>query len=318
MGSEVVAPRDGGSGGNAVLAVDAGQSGIKVRYRDADLHEWARPGIRTDLPLRPQLADVIRDAFERGCRPTMVGVGVSGLTRHESDANPLLQSGALELGVKSITLAHDSVTAFLGALGDDRGVVIASGTGSVAFAVGATEVARIDGWGNLMGDAGSGYWIGREALDAAMRAHDGRGPQTDLLEVLKSDFLDPEAAYIELQADPSRVERIAAYARQVSGLADHDVVARTILARGAGELALAAFTGLRRVGEHVAPHPKIRAAGGVFRSAHIVADFTSALHALLPDADIQIADADPLDGAETLAQVTDASVLASLVSRARP
>ncbi|MCP2371201.1 N-acetylglucosamine kinase-like BadF-type ATPase [Agromyces terreus] len=310
-------PGIGSSPGDPILAVDAGQSAIKVRYDGEHVREWAGPGIRTDLPLRPQLADVIRDAFDRGCRPTTVGIGVSGLTHLEADAVPLLRSGPQQLGVRTITLAHDSVTAYLGALGEERGVVIAAGTGSVAFAVGATEVARIDGWGNLMGDAGSGYWIGREALDAAMRAHDGRGPQTALLDLVGAEFPDVEAAYIELQADPKRVERIAAHARQVCEIADHDAVARDIATRAAGELALSAFTGLRRVDEHTARAPRIRAAGGIFRSHRIVEEFESGLRSRLPGADIQVADAHPLDGAEMLARVADGSVLATLISRAR-
>lgn len=316
MGAEeMVSARADRGRAPTTLAVDAGQSGIKVRYRGADMQQWSLPGIRTDLPLRPQLADVIRDAFERGCRPASAGVGVSGLTRSEADAEGLFRTGVHELGVESITLAHDSVTAFLGTLGEERGVVVAAGTGTVGFAVGASAVARIDGWGNLMGDAGSAYWLGREALEAAMRAHDGRGPETMLLEVVRSEFPDVESAYIELQSDPSRVERIARYARQVSAVADDDDVARSILTRGARELALTAFTGLRRVGEHLAPAPTIRVTGGVFRSAHIVSEFSSELYALLPGADIRVADADPLDGAELLAQIADSSVFASLVSR---
>src|SRR5581483_2138299 len=37
-----------------------------------------------------------------------------------------------------------------------------------------SAVACVDGWGHLLGDAGSGFWIGRRGLDAALRAHDGR------------------------------------------------------------------------------------------------------------------------------------------------
>ena len=42
------------------------------------------------------------------------------------------------------------------------------------------EAARAGGWGHMIGDEGSGYWIGREALAAVMRASDGRGPATRL------------------------------------------------------------------------------------------------------------------------------------------
>ncbi|WP_341476215.1 BadF/BadG/BcrA/BcrD ATPase family protein, partial [Cryobacterium zongtaii] len=55
-----------------------------------------------------------------------------------------------------------------------------AGTGVVTLAVGVHDVARIDGWGNLIGNAGSGYWIGRAALEAVMREYDGRGPVTVL------------------------------------------------------------------------------------------------------------------------------------------
>ena len=219
---------DGGS-----LAIDAGQSGIKVRHADAaGASEWSGPGIRTDLPLLPQLARVIEDAVEAGRAFDVVGLGVSGLTSEESDAGYLL-AAAVQHGVRAVHLAHDSITAYLGALGDDRGVVVASGTGVVTLAVGRTEVARVDGWGYLIGDAGSGYWLGRAALDAVMRAHDGRGEPTVLTEVALAEFPDLERAYIDLQSDPARVGRIAAYARHVAeAAAAGDTVALGIVDGG--------------------------------------------------------------------------------------
>ncbi len=183
------------------LAIDAGQSGIKVRHADAaGVSEWAGPGIRTDLPLLPQLARVMEDSVAAGRTFGTVGLGVSGLTSEESDAGYLL-AAAVQHGVRVVHLAHDSITAYLGALGDDRGAVVASGTGVVTLAVGRTEVARVDGWGYLIGDAGSGYWLGRAALDAVMRAHDGRGEPTALSEFALAEFPDLDRAYIELQVD---------------------------------------------------------------------------------------------------------------------
>src|SRR6185295_19261309 len=56
-----------------------------------------------------------------------------------------------------------------------------AGTGSIAYGRNAQgEAARAGGWGHMIGDEGSGYWIGREALAAVMRAADGRGPLTGL------------------------------------------------------------------------------------------------------------------------------------------
>ena len=243
---------DGGS-----LAIDAGQSGIKVRHADAaGASEWPGPGIRTDLPLLPQLARVMEDAVEAGRAFDEVGLGVSGLTSDEADAGYLLAATA-QHGVRAVHLAHDSITAYLGALGDDRGVVVASGTGVVTLAVGRTELARVDGWGYLLGDAGSGYWLGRAALDAVMRAHDGRGDATALSEIALAEFPDLEHAYIELQADPGRVGRIAAYARHVAdAAAAGDAVALAIVSEAGRELAASVIAGLRRVGEADAAAPQ--------------------------------------------------------------
>lgn len=300
------------------LAIDAGQSGIKVRHTDASgSGEWSAPGIRTDLPLLPQLARVIEQAHEGGRSAERIGLGVSGLTEDEIDAGYLL-AAASPIGARSVHLAHDSITAYLGALGDERGVVVAAGTGSVTLAVGAVEIARVDGWGYLMGDAGSGYWLGRAALEAVMRAYDGRGPATALSEVVRADFPDVEAAYIELQADPERVQRIAAYARAVAdAAAAGDAVAAAIASAGARELAMSAIAGLRRVGELDAPVSQVRGVGGLFHGEVLGREFIATLRAEMPGADVRLGEAHPLDGAAALADVAPTSALAAHIAVAR-
>ena len=299
------------------LAIDAGQSGIKVRHADASgVSVWAGPGIRTDLPLLPQLVQVVDQAAEAGHAFDEVGFGVSGLTSEESDAGYLLASAA-QHGVRAVHLAHDSITAYLGALGDERGAVVASGTGVVTLAVGRSDIARVDGWGYLMGDAGSGYWLGRAGLDAVMRAHDGRGVPTALTEVVQADFPDLERAYIELQSDPERVGRIAAYARPVAeAAAAGDEVAVAIVTAGARELAASVIAGLRRVGEADAAAPRIRAVGGVFGGAVLAEAFSAAVHDVLPTAEVRVAEAHPLDGAAALAAVAPTSALAPHITSA--
>lgn len=71
-----------------------------------------------------------------------------------------------------------------------RGMVLISGTGSLAWGChglnqqGVLIEARVGGWGYLLGDEGSGYWLAVEGLRAACRAADGVGPQTELLPAL--------------------------------------------------------------------------------------------------------------------------------------
>lgn len=311
-----VLPTRTGADVRGLLAIDAGQTGIKLRHRSGDqVGEWAAPGIRTDLPLLPQLARVIEAAAAAGHRADVIGIGVSGLTSDESDAGYLLAAGA-PLGARRVLLAHDSITAYLGALGDARGVVVAAGTGVVTLAVGASEVARVDGWGNLIGDAGSGYWLGRAALDAVMRSHDGRGEPTVLTEVVRADFPDLEAAYIELQGDPARVQRIASYARHVTAVADDDPVAGAIVAEAGRELASSALAGLRRVGEADAAAPRVHGIGGLFHAPPLARAFEAEIRRMLPGVDLRIGEAHPLDGAAALADVGPRSALAAHIAHA--
>ena len=184
----------------------------------------------------------------------------------------------------------------------------------MTLAVGAKAVARVDGWGNLLGDAGSGYWIGRAALEAVMRAHDGRGPATKLTAAALAEFPDLEQAYITLQSDPGRVRRIAAYTRHVAELATQDEVAASICDAAARELVLSVATALERVGEADGPSPVVCAMGGVLRADAIASRFTEQLRARWPEADIREPAGSGLDGAALLPDVGEKSALRGLIA----
>ncbi len=298
-----------------VLAIDAGQTGIRTLLIDEGERgdEGELPGILTHAPLIPQLAQVVASvAATAGDIPT-VTVGSTGLTSEETDP-VALREAAMRSGVTRVLMAHDSVTSYLGALGDERGVVVAAGTGVVTLAVGAKSVARVDGWGNLLGDAGSGYWIGRAALEAVMRAHDGRGPATALTAAALAEFPDLEQAYITLQSDPGRVRRIAAYTRTVTELAAKDEVAASICDAAARELVLSAVTGLERVGEAGGAAPVVCGLGGVLRADPIASRFADGLRARWPEVDIRDATGSGLDGAALLAVVGETSALRGLIA----
>jgi len=81
-----------------------------------------------------------------------------------------------------VVVDTDAAIALAGATACSPGVVVISGTGSIAFGINKDgERGRVGGWGYLLGDEGSGYDIGRKGLTAALRAYDGRGEETVLL-----------------------------------------------------------------------------------------------------------------------------------------
>lgn len=305
----------------ATLAIDAGQTNTKIRLDDVGVPslELVYPGVRTSEPLLPQLSETMRRVALETARPVdIVAVGVSGLTSGEADAASLLEL-IPDIGVRSVLLAHDSVTSFLGTLGEAHGAVIAAGTGVVTLGVGRTSVARVDGWGNIMGDAGSAYWIGREALDAAMRAHDGRGAPTALEVAVRSRWPQIEDAYVDLQTDPDRIRVVASFAKAVTDLADADVVAARICLAAARELSQSVVTALRRVADpadSAHTEPLVSAIGGVFHSELIRTRFEQLVTESVPTVRLEQPHGTGLDGAAALPGLLADHPLRSLISSA--
>jgi glucosamine kinase len=303
--------------GGTTVAIDAGQTGTKVRaHYGVESHvETLYPGVRTHEPLLPQLVEVVRAHQRKLGRPVeAVAFGVSGLTRSQSDAGALLAALG-DVGARHVLLAHDSVTSFLGSLGDAQGAVIAAGTGVVTLGVGPNRIARVDGWGNIMGDAGSAYWIGREALEAAMRAHDGRDAPTALTEAVRERWHDIEDAYVQLQSDPDRVRIVASFASSVTELAGVDAASAQISLRAARELARSVVTALRRVEDPADPDSEefVSAIGGVFTSERILGRFGELVTEARPSAHIVSPRGTGLDGAAMLFDVPPQHPLTELI-----
>jgi N-acetylglucosamine kinase-like BadF-type ATPase len=97
------------------------------------------------------------------------------------------------------------VTAFAAGTPRHAGSVLIAGVGAIAARVSGEEVtARIDGNGWLVGDDGSGFWMGRQAVRAVFAALDGRGEPTLLAEAVLATVTGDEAV------PASKEEQIAA------------------------------------------------------------------------------------------------------------
>lgn len=282
------------------LAVDAGQSSTRLRYRGGGHDRLVvLPGVDTGATLTGQLAERVQAALaeQPDAAVHTVAIGTSGLGRETAhDVLALLD----DTGVRRVILAHDSVTSYLGALGDGEGCVIAAGTGTICLAVGPRHTARVDGWGHLLGDAGSAYWIGRTGLEAALRGYDGRRQMTALTGAMADLFPDIELAYLDLQAAPDRVARIAAFAGIVSELAASDRVAANILDKAAAHLSEAVQAAVRRVHLNGPQTPRVAVLGGVFRSEQVLRRFVDYLTLQWPSFAITEPAGEGLDGAHAL------------------
>ncbi|MDZ7294291.1 MAG: hypothetical protein ONB14_02565 [candidate division KSB1 bacterium] len=116
----------------------------------------------------------------QGLVPEHIYLGLAGAGRPgDRDA---AHAALNKTGVaRSLTVDTDASIALAGAFPDGPGIIVIAGTGSICFGKSASgEVVRCGGWGYLLGDEGSGYFLGREALLAALKDLDGRGPVTSL------------------------------------------------------------------------------------------------------------------------------------------
>lgn len=298
------------------IALDASLSSIRLRLSSPDgFKEVVGPGVRTDLPLEPQWAAAVRRLLDAhpDQRPSCLSVGSNAVEK--PDPLRLLHLLA-DTSLKRVTVAGDAITTYLGTLGDQIGAVIAANIGTVCFAMGKESVARVDGWGHLLGDAGSAYWIGRTGLEAALRGYDGRRQMTALTGMLQADFPDLDQAYATLQADPDRVTRIASYAAKVEELSESDRVAANILDKAAAHLSEAVQAALRRVGLMGVETPHVVATGTVFAYPRVMSRFIDYLTLQWPNFALVEPVGTRLDGTVALATLDDSHPLIQHVFRA--
>ena len=257
---------DGGGSGTRALVVNdvlqvigRGESGAANHYvvgaerAAAHCREAAMRALNDAARIEPQLQSSDVAAW---------GIGLAGV-RRERDAAKMRQHLQMELGAVSFALDHDAAAAQCGAFSGGAGIILTAGTGAMCFGVDEHgERFFADGWGPLLGDEGSAYWIGQQALRAVCRDFDGRGPATRLAAPLLSVLNVPDVdSLVRLVYAPdfSR-DKIAKLARTVLEAAENgSPVAVEIRARAAAHLgnavASVAHAMLLRDRERSAPQP---------------------------------------------------------------
>ncbi|HEX9037369.1 MAG TPA: BadF/BadG/BcrA/BcrD ATPase family protein [Ktedonobacterales bacterium] len=174
-------------------------------------------------------------------------VGLAGI---DGDADLALLTPHLRGLARTVRLTNDAEL-LLAALPDQVGVALIAGTGSIAVGRNAAGIAaRAGGWGHLLGDEGSGYTLGQQALIAALRAADGRGQPTILLERILTEWGATNAEALADRVYGEENRGAIAYLAPLVLRAAHegDAAARRITRRGARELALAGAALAARLG----------------------------------------------------------------------
>ncbi|MFE2560889.1 N-acetylglucosamine kinase [Streptomyces sp. NPDC059352] len=315
-----------------VVGVDSGGSGLRIALAEAASgtvldtlasREPVRtgPGGISAAHFLEQVVPAVRTLRERaavrapGRRPVLaVAVGAAGMATlgdELRDRLPAAFAGAW--GVRLLALAADAVTAYAGALGQRPGAVVAGGTGMIALGTDLASWRRADGWGHLLGDCGSGAWIGRAGLEAAMRAHDGRRGGSAALLARAEKLFGPVAGLPGvLYPRTDRPAVLASFAPEVGACAAAgDPVAADVLARAAGHIADAAEAACPQD-----PGALVALTGGLFKMGDpLLVPLRAALGERIPYARIVAPAGDPLAGAVALASALATGTLRLPVDR---
>jgi N-acetylglucosamine kinase-like BadF-type ATPase len=297
----------------AALAVDAGQTTIRAAFVDDGRgpRSATAPGVMrvgTGAAAEVVSERLLAAVSALGPLPEpapAAAIGLSGFeAMSEADLGSIAEEFRRGAGVESLAIASDGLTALLGAIGERDGVVVAAGTGTACLARRGARFAKVDGWGSLLGDAGSGFAIGRAGLDAALRAFDGRDGSTALMEAAAERFGAIEQLPEQIYSAPVPTRAVASFAADVGCVADAgDEYARAIFADAARELAISACAAAGRLFEPGEP-VLVSYAGSVFGAGALIGrPFRSEVEGRLPRASIVEPEGDPLAGALLLVEL---------------
>ena len=238
-----------------VMGIDGGGSTVRIIIATPQLDivaEFIGPPVNPSAVGRDESASRIQAAIretlqQAGLMPEQiagVGIGVAGAAKHHAwTAEWIRELVAEVLPQATVVPSADYEIALVGAHGQRLGVLLLAGTGSLAYGVNAAgESLLVGGSGYLLGDEGSGYWLGLQGLRAVVRMADGRGRKTLLSKTLMDslNLARPLELLTWMYGGEPRVRDVARLAPLVLDCAAQgDSIARGIVEIGARELALA-------------------------------------------------------------------------------
>lgn len=241
-------------------------------------------------------------------------LGMAGVVSPTDRAVIHQMAAALNLAApENVGVDHDCRVALAGGLSGRPGMVQIVGTGSSTFGLNAAgDSWRSGGWGHLISDEGSSYWLGIQAMRAAVCAFDGRIAHTSLLAKVQAHLQLPH-----LNDLMRRLYVVGLSRAEIAGLApltieaarEGDSVALSFIEQGTRYLAECVLAVAQKLGFAAGPC-ELAMVGGLFQAGEVfIRPFTAAVHRQLPHCRILPAELPPALGAGVLAlQLLDLTI----------
>jgi N-acetylglucosamine kinase-like BadF-type ATPase len=242
------------------------------------------------------------EAIDRaGLEPKQLDAGVLAIAG--TDTNAVAEHvGAARPG--NWVVVNDVVGAWAAATGAQPGVGVISGTGSNVFGVGPEGRSwRAGGWGHILGDEGSGYWLAARSLRAALADRDCSGPPTALSDAVVEFFgvRSVEALATLVYSKPLTKSQIAAFAIETARAAHAgDAVARALFERAAVELGAQVVAVIEQTG--LSGRFPVGLIGSAFKAGSLFVDpLTTLVRRVAPGVTVAVVEMAPVGGCLQLA-----------------
>ena len=296
--------------GTIVIGIDGGGSKTRVMVADEagnKIVEVDGPGSAVRPGQHEHSAKVIRElvldallAADMGhVMPKVLCVGVAGVGV-ETERQALWQALQEREVAEEVIVHTDAMVALDDAFGEGPGILLISGTGSIAWGRSpAGTLGRCGGWGPNIGDEGSGQWIGRRALSIVAAANDGREPETALAGAILTAAQVNEASELIAWAAQASPMQLATLAPAVMSVADAgDLRANSLLTLAAEELVLHVRTLARGLFVDERSAIPVAFAGGLLqRGSPLRKRLEHRLKSAVPGATVRVQEVDPARGA---------------------
>ncbi len=230
----------------------------------------------------------------------MVFTGLASLAEEFQD-----KTQELEKKIKSklkgilkgkVIVVSDQIVAFASGTDKKEGVIVISGTGSVARGWKGEKDVKVSGWGWLA-DEGSAFWVGQKVYSTTMRSIDGRQKKSLLVDMVIKELKIKDVVDYNKKIYNNNLTEIIP---QLSIIADKaslegDKLAIDIFKEAGRELALSANTVINKL-DFNKEFPLVLV-GGMFKSKYLLASFKKEVKKQNPLADIIVSKNDPVFGA---------------------
>lgn len=272
-----------------LCAIDAGQTNTRyiVLHNGREiLSDNTGQGVANILlsgardSLRKNLNSIVASVQSQlgPCSFRVVSAGYTGISK-EREEYRVVSALFREAFVGSrIVLESDIVFCHAANFKGRPGIVLHAGTGAFAYGIDQDGLRmRTGGWGYLLGDEGSGFGLGLEAVRAAINAWEKTGPQTDLKDELLPffDIGDPQTLKTVVYSSSFQRHRIAEFSRILLEHADRgDSVAGKIVSAGAKKMVKLIEP---LIGELHFERPEIALSGALYSRAGSYFERTEAL-----------------------------------------